>query len=85
MEGKEGTNEKTIDFVKTSCYINVNIYSHVICYIGTLVLPCMKETESCLLHVVVIQVLSVAFPELLDKDPNYPYNQDLTTIIKTRV
>jgi len=51
----------------------------------TLVLPCMQETESSLLHVVVIQVLSVAFPELLDKDPNYPYNQDLTTIIKTRV
>ena len=41
--------------------------------------------KSSLLHVVVIQVLSVAFPELLDKDPNYPYNQDLTTIIKTRV
>ena len=51
----------------------------------TLTLPCMYETESSLLHVVVIQVLSVAFPELLDKDPNYPYNQDLTEIIKTRV
>ena len=85
-EGKDDV-RKTTEFLRTvSDYVLlVDAGSDAKEDANTLVLPCLKETESSLLQVVVIQVLSVAFPELLGKDPNYPYNQEYTSLIQTRV
>ncbi|MDD6467086.1 MAG: SIS domain-containing protein [Erysipelotrichaceae bacterium] len=85
-EGKEEV-KKTAHFLRTvSDYVLLlDASKDAVEEEGTIVIPCLPNTESSLLLVAVIQVLSVAFPELLGKDPNYPYNQIYTELIQTRV
>lgn len=85
-EGKEDV-KKTAKYLRTiSDYVLlVDASSDAKQEEGTIVVPCLTHTESSLLLVAVIQVLSVALPEYLQKDPNYPYNQVYTELIQTRV
>ena len=84
--GKEET-KKTFAYLKTICdnVLIIDGSADPIKDDHCIPVPYLPYTASALPLVYVIQILSVALPELLGKDPNYPYHQEYTELIQTRV